>query len=167
MELQPSLRSSNTTRNTTSTSRSFFGRSLTKKDINRSEDQNDQPKGPLGLTTLHAPENFVAVDLVFVHGLNGGSYSTWCKGDVSRFWPKEWLKNDDAFEDVRIHTFGYPSSISRESILNIQDFATSLLAAIQDSPTIPHSQKVCITLLENFMSDMTLTTPDSSNIGWS
>jgi hypothetical protein len=142
MEPQPyNLRSSSTT-TTTASSRSFFGRNLIKKDSNRTDEQNDQPKGPLGLTTLYAPDQGV-VDIIFVHGLNGGSFSTWTKGGASLFWPKEWLKNDDAFSDVRIHTFGYSSGISRESILNIQDFATGLLAGIQDAPSIPQEETVC------------------------
>lgn len=48
---------------------------------------------------------------------------------------------DDAFEDVRIHTFGYSSGISRESALNVHDFARSLLAAVHDSPVISPRRK--------------------------
>jgi hypothetical protein len=100
-------------------------------------------RGPLGLTTLHKPDGSVVLDLVFVHGLNGGSKSTWSRnGDISLFWPQEWLPKDEAFRDVRIHTFGYSSSVTSESILNIQDFARSLLASIHDSPSIPLGETV-------------------------
>jgi hypothetical protein len=58
------------------------------------------------------------------------------------FWPQEWLPRDSAFKDVRIHSFGYPSDLSRESILNVHDFARSLLAAVKDSPTIRGTHKV-------------------------
>jgi len=139
--MEEPLRAANTT-GTTASPKSFFSRILIRKNINRADDLNDLPKGPLGLTTLYAPAGSVVVDLVFVHGLNGGSQSTWCKGDASNFWPKEWLPNDKAFKDVRIHTFGYSSGISRESILNVQDFAASLMSAIQDSPTIPSCETV-------------------------
>jgi hypothetical protein len=129
---------------TVSSNKSFFARSIIRKET-RYQVQNESPKGPLGLTTIHKPAESAAVDLIFVHGLNGGSYSTWSKnGDLSLFWPKEWLPKDDAFRDVRIHTFGYSSSISGESILNVQDFARSLLAAVHDSPAIPRGENVSI-----------------------
>lgn len=113
------------------------------------EDANDQPKGALGLTTLHNPGNTSVCDLVFVHGLNGGSQSTWCRGrDDSLFWPKEWLPKDESFRDVRIHTFGYASGLGRESVLNVHDFATSLLVGIQDAPSIPHGERVGANKLE-------------------
>lgn len=147
MEKLPLLSAASTMNTTTTLSKSFFSRTLTKKNTARSEDLNDLHKGRLGLITLYAPADLVAVDLVFVHGLNGGSQSTWCKGDTSYSWPKEWLPNDAAFRDVRIHTFGYASSISRESILNVQDFAASLMSAIQDSPTIPSWEIMCSSLL--------------------
>lgn len=102
-----------------------------------------QQKGPLGLTTLWNPSEACIADIIFVHGLNGGSQSTWsCNGDTSTFWPQEWLPTDGAFQDVRIHSFGYNSSWSRESILNIEDFAQALLVSIKDSPTIPVGDSV-------------------------
>ncbi|KAL2132593.1 hypothetical protein VTI74DRAFT_3616 [Chaetomium olivicolor] len=94
-------------------------------------------KGPLGLTTLSVPaaEQTPVADIIFVHGLNGGSHSTWSKGNSpDHFWPREWLPRDEAFKDVRIHTFGYPSGVTQESIINIADISRSLLAAIKDSP---------------------------------
>ena len=120
----------------TSSTRSFLSRTLKRKDT-RPQQYSDVAKGPLGLTTVFEPGENVApvADIIFVHGLNGGSQSTWTKGsDLSRFWPKEWLPEDNAFQDTRIHTFGYPSGLSHESILNVRDFAWSLLASIKDSP---------------------------------
>ena len=105
--------------------------------------QHDSPKGPLGLTTLSRPdpEVVVAVDLIFVHGLNGGSQSTWSHMNrKSYYWPKEWLPTDEDFGGVRIHAFGYPSSVNRESVLNVRDFGWMLLAAIRDSPIIKHDK---------------------------
>ncbi|KAL8369612.1 hypothetical protein RB595_000104 [Gaeumannomyces hyphopodioides] len=94
-------------------------------------------KGPLGLTTLHEPPGGTAIaDIVFVHGLNGGSQSTWSKGGVSSlYWPREWLPNDLAFKDVRIHAFGYPAGLGK-AILSVEDFARTLLAEVKDSPSI-------------------------------
>jgi hypothetical protein len=102
-------------------------------------------KGPIGLTTVYNPPDDIVVDLIFVHGVNGGSQSTWTKnGDPSLFWPQEWLPKDQAFHDVRIHTFGYASAISQGSVLNIPDFARSLLYSIHDSPVILRESKVGI-----------------------
>ena len=106
-------------------------------------DPHDDPKGPKGLTTLHepGPEQPVVADLVFVHGLNGGSRSTWSeRGDPALFWPREWLPRDEAFRDVRVHSFGYPSGVSRRSVLDIRDFARGLMVAVADSPVMNRSR---------------------------
>ena len=102
-------------------------------------------KGPFGLNTLFRPLQPAVADLIFVHGLGGGSRSTWTKSeDPSLYWPKEWLPHDPDFIDVRIHTFGYNSNWQKESTLNIHDFAKSLLGSIQDCPQIPRRSNVCI-----------------------
>jgi len=124
---------------TSKTTRSFLSRTLSRRPDDAAQAQHDAPKGPLGLTTLFEPPPGLPVtaDIVFVHGLNGGSQSTWSKDNrASHFWPKEWLPLDDAFHDVRIHTFGYPSGLARDSVLNVRDFASSLLAAVKDSPAM-------------------------------
>lgn len=146
MEPQPGPNSLVITRtvdtvSSTKSGKSFFG-SIIRKETKPSN-QTEPPKGRFGLTTLHDPPGSAPVaDLIFVHGLNGGSQSTWTKGDDSNFWPKIWLPSDDAFADIRIHTFGYHSGLSKESVLNIQDFSRSLLGAIHDAPSIPRDQKV-------------------------
>jgi hypothetical protein len=89
---------------------------------------------------LHDPFDAIA-DLIFVHGLGGGSESTWTETqngalDPTLYWPERWLPYEDGFNDVRIHSFGYDSNWTKESTLNIYDFAKSLLVAIMDSPTI-------------------------------
>lgn len=127
------------------TARSFLTRTLTRRAQESAEGVNGS-KGPLGLTTLYdpGPDQAAVADIVFVHGLNGGSESTWSKGNSSlHFWPKVWLPADEAFRDVRLHSFGYSSAISRESILNVRDFARALLAAVKDSPVINQGGKVC------------------------
>ncbi|KAK5125705.1 hypothetical protein LTR85_011979 [Meristemomyces frigidus] len=75
--------------------------------------------------------------LIFVHGLGGGSRKTWIKNaDPSLFWPKEWLPHDTDFRDVRIHTFGYDSTWTKNSVLDVGDFAKSLLEWIVDCPEV-------------------------------
>ncbi|KAI0158724.1 NACHT and WD domain-containing protein [Pestalotiopsis sp. NC0098] len=123
----------------TQSSRTFTLRNLTKRNKNSEEAHSvSHGKGPLGLTTLWSPSESGIADVVFIHGLNGGSQSTWTyNGDKTTFWPKEWLPEDSAFQDVRLHSFGYSSGWSHASILNINDFAQALLASIQDAPQIP------------------------------
>lgn len=100
-------------------------------------------KGPFGLTTLYEPANAVTADLVFVHGLGGGSRSTWTRSDdPSLYWPQRWLPQDPDFQDVRIHSFGYDSSWDKESTLNLHDFAKSLLGSIHDCPAISSDSNV-------------------------
>ena len=142
----------------TSSSKSFFARTIIRGDDRSS---TEPVKGPLNLTTLYKPvNNATAVDLVFVHGLNGGSYSTWSRGgNPAYMWPKEWLPKDEAFQDVRIHTFGYSSGVNRDSILDIQDFAQTLLATIKDAPAIPREEKVCFQSSDRFLSALHVSPP--------
>jgi hypothetical protein len=129
----------------TLTSGASFLRSFKRRETGRTDD-NSSTKGPIGLTTLYDPKENAVVDLIFVHGLNGGSQSTWTKnGNPALFWPREWLPNDAAFRDVRIHTFGYASGLNRESVLHVPDFARSLLGAIHDSPTMRSGRRVSTT----------------------
>ncbi|KAI1280973.1 hypothetical protein F5Y07DRAFT_396009 [Xylaria sp. FL0933] len=110
--------------------------------LNISE-ETDNDKGPLGLTTLSQPlEAEVTVDIVFIHGLGGGSRKTWSKTpSSSHFWPKSWLPEDPDFQDVRIHSFGYKADWGErgKSILNIGDFAHSLLGELKNNPLIRRS----------------------------
>ncbi|OBT62656.1 hypothetical protein VE03_07482 [Pseudogymnoascus sp. 23342-1-I1] len=117
---------------------SIFGRTFSKSSTNGLSLVDK--KGPLGLNTLHDPLDAVA-DLIFVHGLGGGSQSTWTESqngalDPALYWPERWLPHEDGFGDVRIHSFGYDSNWAKESTLNIHDFAKSLLVAIMDCPAI-------------------------------
>lgn len=129
-----------------SAGRSLFTRALARRDGN-SDVLSDDAKGSFGLNTLFNPAESAIADLVFVHGLGGGSRSTWTKSsELSLFWPQEWLPQDSAFQDVRIHSFGYNSNWERESTLNIHDFAKSLLGSIQDCPAIPRESSVSTNL---------------------
>lgn len=104
-------------------------------------DEREDFKGPLGLNLLHSvPEPLV--DLIFIHGLGGGSRKTWSKSpDPYHYWPKEWLSRDPEFSCVRVHSFGYKADWAerKSSFLNIQDFSLALLGEIQCSPEIRRS----------------------------
>ncbi|KAJ6159875.1 hypothetical protein N7497_004412 [Penicillium chrysogenum] len=140
------------------TTKSLITRTLNRRDtITDWSDQEASTKGPIGLTTVYNPPDDIVVDLIFVHGVNGGSQSTWTKnGDPSLFWPQEWLPKDQAFHDVRIHTFGYASAISQGSVLNIPDFARSLLYSIHDSPVILRESKVPLILVGHSMGGLVI-----------
>lgn len=120
-----------------------------------SREPAEDVKGPLGLTTLYDPPEHAITDLVFVHGLGGGSRSTWAK-DVDSFWPQDWLPEDDAFQQVRIHTFGYNSSWDKSSTLNIHDFAKSLLGSLYDCPQIPRGSTAPIVLVGHSMGGLVI-----------
>lgn len=125
----------------TSLGRSLFSRTLTFRKGSDAGIEND--KGPLGLTTVFKPLGNVIADLVFIHGLGGGSRKSWSKDENAHlFWPQEWLPQDAGFRDVRIHTFGYDSNWDKGSILNVHDFAKSLLEWVRDCPTIPRDANV-------------------------
>ncbi|KAI2604221.1 Alpha/Beta hydrolase protein [Hypoxylon fragiforme] len=105
---------------------------------------DDEIHDVLGLTTLHEPlpPTSVAADLVFIHGLGGGSRKTWSYSlDRYHYWPQSWLANDSDFADMRIHSYGYKANWGerQKSIMSIRDFAESLVAELKNSPSIRRS----------------------------
>lgn len=62
----------------------------------------------VGVTPLHTP-NHPTVDICFVHGLGGGSLSTWTSGGIC--WPRDLLKDD--IPDARILTFGFEAKVAQ------------------------------------------------------
>ena len=139
-------------------------RSLIKRTFARQEgvdEGSEDIKGAFGLNTLCDVGPAALADLVFVHGLGGGSKSTWTRsGDPNLYWPKAWLPYDPDFHDVRIHSFGYNSNWGNESILGVHDFAKSLLSSIHHCPQIPRDAHVCaprLTLDDRKISSGSLT----------
>jgi hypothetical protein len=100
--------------------------------------------GPLGLRLLSAsPEPLI--EIIFVHGLRGGSVKTWQKGsDPSLFWPQEWLPNETEFRNARIYSFGYEADFksSEPSFLSVNDFGQALYEEIRSSPLLSRNPKV-------------------------
>ncbi len=100
--------------------------------------------GPLGLRPLHLSAEPL-IDVIFVHGLRGGSIKTWRKGDDPRlYWPQNWLPLDSDFQNANIHSFGYNANYSdtKDSILNVEDFGRSLLGEMRTSPHLRRSKTV-------------------------
>jgi hypothetical protein len=70
------------------------------------------------------------VDIIFIHGLGGGSRDTWTHPGTGAFWP-DFLYEDDKFANARISTFGYDSNFVNiflpNNVLDISAFAKQLL----------------------------------------
>lgn len=123
------LTSASTLRTTTSTS-----------------DGVDDPRGSFGLSLLYTPSEPL-IDFIFVHGLGGGSRKTWSKtSSTTHYWPQEWLPKDSAFENVRIHSFGYDSDWvkGKDNCLNIHHFGKSLLGEMSTSPYLSQANTAIV-----------------------
>lgn len=118
-------------------------------DDDDNEDDDDEAdgqeeairRGPLGLNQLNSPTEPL-VELVFVHGLGGGSRKSWSKTKLEdHFWPRSWLPRDPGFHNARVHSFGYKSAKVEivETIAGIPDISQSLLTALRDSPVLRHN----------------------------
>lgn len=104
----------------------------TKKHRGKDEEE-EGIRGPDGLRLLHHSSEPL-IDLIFVHGLRGGSVKSWRKGNDPRaFWPQFWLPLEPGFENVNISTFGYDSDwTSRKThIFSIHDFGQALFEAMR------------------------------------
>lgn len=104
----------------------------------------DESRGAYGLNLLYSPPEPL-VDLIFVHGLGGGSVKTWCKGGDRRlFWPQVWLQRETDLQNVRVHSFGYNADWkdTKETYLNIHDFGRSLFGDMSTSPHLRHDKDV-------------------------
>lgn len=116
-----------------------------KQDVGCDDETQDGSRGPLGLRLLHSsPEPLI--DIIFVHGLRGGSIKTWRKGsDPRNFWPKLWLPLESGLGNANIHSFGYESdwASTKSSFLSIHDFGQSLLEEMRNSPCLREDTKVC------------------------
>jgi hypothetical protein len=123
----------------------FLRRRFSSKWSQKSVPVNDEDiRGPLGLQLLFAsPEPLV--DIIFVHGLRGGSVKTWQKGNDPRlFWPQHWLPTEPDFRNASIHSFGYESNWKslEPSILSVHDFGQALYEELRSSISLRRNPKV-------------------------
>lgn len=124
----------------------------------RQTNDEDSSRGPLGLRLLHsAPQPLI--DVVFVHGLRGGSTKTWRKGNDPRLsWPQHWLPMEPDLGHASIHSFGYESDwgSTSPSILNVHDFGRALYEEIKASPFIRGRAKNPIILIGHSMGGLVI-----------
>ena len=91
---------------------------------------------PRGISTVYTPPGPHKIDIIFTHGLGGGSRKTWSHDpcDLSTFWPGEWLPLEEEFGDARIHTFGYNADFKGDpTTLAVLDFGRGLIQALKFS----------------------------------
>lgn len=86
---------------------------------------------PLGLKVIYSPPGDRRADIIFVHGLGGGSHKTWSKNHhPDFFWPLKFLPFEPNINETRISTFGYDANFrpgSGKNKMSILDFAKDLL----------------------------------------
>lgn len=102
----------------------------------RRDRSDEESRGWIGLQLLHASAQPL-VDMIFVHGLRGGSIKTWRKGsEHHNFWPQFWLPLEPGFENVNIYTFGYDSDWAdfEPCILDVHAFGQNLLEQMRNCP---------------------------------
>lgn len=82
------------------------------------------------ILSVHVPES-PALDVVFLHGLDGDAVRTWSQRRTETFWP-EWLGQD--FDDVAVWTVNYDawSSGWRGRSMPLQDRAVNLMTQMQN-----------------------------------
>jgi pimeloyl-ACP methyl ester carboxylesterase len=115
-------------------------------------------KDPSGLNLLFTPSE-VRVDLIFVHGLGGGSRKTWSYSDPGKdCWPQTFLPFEKEFENCRIHSFGYNSDyISQDGHHNtsdLTDFASALLNSLIYSPALRETPETPIVFVCHSMGGL-------------
>ncbi|RFU24716.1 hypothetical protein B7463_g11619, partial [Scytalidium lignicola] len=124
----------------------------------RQTTNEDSMKGPLGLRLLHSSPRPL-IDLIFVHGLRGGSIKTWRKGNDPRlFWPKYWLPMEADLSNSSIHSFGYDSDWGSmtPSILNVHDFGRALYEEMKSSPSLRERPNSPIILIGHSMGGLVI-----------
>lgn len=94
-----------------------------------------KPVNHIGLTEIYRSSDQPAVDIVFIHGLNGHPYNSWASHN-NLFWPVDLLPDILGPKRVRILTYGYDANVhaftdgaSNDRIHNHAETLASKLAA--------------------------------------
>ena len=82
----------------------------------------------IGLSPIHGTNNASRnADLIFVHGIGGGSQTTWAhEGNVENFWPS-WIAEE--FPELGVWTLGYGTNVSqwKERSMPLSDLGNQVL----------------------------------------
>jgi hypothetical protein len=81
------------------------------------------------------------VDIIAVHGLNGDAYTTWTHNN-GKLWLRDFLVS--SLPGCRVFTYGYPSQIFSESIVEVKGYARRLLGSIRDLQRNEPGQVSCL-----------------------
>jgi pimeloyl-ACP methyl ester carboxylesterase len=104
---------------------------------------NPDQDGPIYLVPGSAKDD-AAADIIFVHGLGGGSIATWHPdGKVADFFPA-WIADDKDLPKLRVYSVSYPAAPTAfvGTTMPIEDRAVNLLGSLEnngiglDRPTI-------------------------------
>jgi len=111
----------------------------------------DPPRNAQGLTLVHNPDQPTA-DIIFVHGLGGSSWTTWCwERNPEYFWPA-WLRHEQGLSGLRVFTYGYNSDfLGPDTTSGVLDFAKGLLVRMRgygggESSAARPFGKVCVSI---------------------
>ncbi|KAI0400118.1 hypothetical protein F4802DRAFT_620340 [Xylaria palmicola] len=124
----------------------------------KTADDHEETWGLFGLNLLYDPPEPL-IDLIFVHGLRGGSIKTWCKGDdLKCFWPQAWLPKERDLQNVRIHSFGYNADWANmtETALDLHDFGRALLTEMNTSPFLRPPRESPVLLVGHSMGGLVI-----------
>lgn len=98
----------------------------------------DQPIEGLRVVYECAEQSKIVADIVFIHGLTGGSERTWLDASSGTYWPSQLLATDTP--NTRVLAFDYDADVTKwlgpVSQNNIQSHADALLidlAALRDN----------------------------------
>ena len=108
----------------------------------------------LGLRVIYQPDNpsEAVVDIVFVHGLDGDSFTTWFEQTKSSYWPRDFLAHD--IPQSRILTFGYIADWASFGKGWLSGNASDLLHDLCSLRSLPENVSIiCSILLPNFAGD--------------
>ncbi|KAK2608988.1 hypothetical protein QQS21_002468 [Conoideocrella luteorostrata] len=99
---------------------------------------NNNDNLEIELKKIYDPPN-PSVNLIFVHGLCGDLEKTWCTKDKEgSFWPRDWLREEETLQDVRVHTFGYTTAFKERdrTALDIDGLGRLLLTELDQSKAL-------------------------------
>jgi hypothetical protein len=90
----------------------------------------DQPVEGLRVVYESSDKNYIVADIVFIHGLTGGTKTTWFDSPSGVYWPSDLLAKD--VPRTRILAFDYDADVTRllgpVSQNNLRGYAEALLS---------------------------------------